>query len=59
MLPSVKFGGQSHAVAGYFTRSLGVCVEDEVSHPVWRVCVEVFASFGMWNDNLFWYVQPQ
>ena len=32
-----KFGGQSHAVAGYFTRPLGVCVEDEVSHSGQRV----------------------
>jgi len=43
----VKFGGQSHAVAGDFTRPLGVCVEDEVSHSGLRVQVEVFASFGM------------
>ena len=31
----------------YFTRSLGVCVEDEVSYPGRRVCMEVFVSFGM------------
>jgi len=47
MSSSVKFGGRSPVVADYFTRSLGVCVEDEVSHPDQRVCVEVFASFGM------------
>jgi len=47
--PSVKYGGQSHAVAGYFTRSLGVCVEDEGR----RVRVEVFASFGMLQRQPF------
>ena len=45
--PNVTFGGQSHAVAGYLIRSLGLCVEVEVFHPGRRVCVEVFASFGM------------
>jgi len=51
--PASKFGGQSHAVAGYFTRSLGVCVEDEVSHPGRRVCVEVFASFRILQRQPF------
>ena len=51
--PSVKFGGQSHAVAGYFTRSLGVCLEDEVSHSGRRVCEKVFASFGMLQRQPF------
>jgi len=31
----------------------GVCVEDEVSHPGRRVCVEVFASFGMLQRHPF------
>jgi len=38
---------------GYFTRSLWVCVEDEVSHSGRRVCVEVFASFGMLQRQPF------
>jgi len=51
--PNVKFGGHSHAVAGYFTRSLGLCVEVEVFHLGRRVCVKVFASFAMLQQQPF------
>ena len=57
MSSSVKFGGRSPVVADYFTRSLGVCVEDEAesltraSKFVWKYSPLSECCI----DNLFWH----